>query len=318
MPQLIDDLPPAELEWTKLEDGSYLHVEAKEGVKYHIVPSGGKFALEVTEPSAGKGRKGKVGKTIQACKGPLKVCKGFALDIVEGSLVKMESGNWGAPQVETPAPIKPSPLTPPVAPIEAVPLTPPVEPIQPEPLTSIPTILGLSQAIALLSRQVQITQLPAGSHFSLDGKFGTFIEAIGGDAKVEVDGKTIQWSGDTAVLWAAARPKAEPKAPKVKAEPIEAPKEGKSPATSPKPQAAPKESKPRSGGIFGFSLGKILRWCAKDGISLEEARKVLQAHNVLDSIKDASIKNMYKDARIVPAVLTPDQIKQLKAIVGKK
>lgn len=65
---------------------------------------------------------------------------------------------------------------------------------------------SLSWAFSLLSHKLPINQLPIGAAFSLEGRFGRFLELNGNDAKVEWDGKTSYWAAASEVRWAPELP----------------------------------------------------------------------------------------------------------------
>jgi len=350
MPRLIDDvvevkpddvkvLEPIELEWTKDKEGVYHHDH------FCIVPSGGKFALEVTESKGKKAR-----KATQACKGPLKVCKGFALDISEGRLVKTESGNWGAPPVPEVKPFKMPghgrklKLCPETTPEElaALGINPiseddsaiinaaceagaaAVEAVKAETIPEAVHVSSLVGAISILSREYPISALPPGSHFSQGGRFGTFIEMVGSDAKVEWDGKTTQWSGASPVKWAAERPiKTETKSPKQKAEPeIAVHKDGTisvNTSSTPATQKAPVTPKADK-SIFGHHVKRVIMAMTVASFTAKEIASVVKAHHIdVAPARIATVMNYAKTGKEGdPAALTPDQLKQLKNVVGKK
>lgn len=341
MPRLIEEdfvevkpddvkvLEPLELEWIKDKEGVYRHDH------FRIVPDGGKFVLEVKE---GKGKKA---KTIQACKGPLKVCKGFASDISEGRLVKLESGNWGAPprtegELKTLGNLREQSIS---AVAATNPSGLPTDPCGNEIKSTDPdyaeassvktpavevaaSIVGLSQAISLLSRKLPISCLPAGSHFCMDGRFGTFIEMIGLDAKVEFDGKTTQWSGASPVKWAAEKPKVEVKVARQAPAATETSKDGAASASA--QAAAPKSVKttiPQADkSIFGHHVKRVIMAMAVAAFTEAEIALVVKAHHLEVSPSRIALlkKRAINGEDGEPAALTPDQLKQLKNIVGKK
>lgn len=314
MPRLAEDAVECiELEWTKEEDGSYRRDQ------FRIVPSGGKFALEVTED------KGKKSKATGACKGPLKVCKGFALDISEGRLVKLDSGNWGtppaAPEVKSLPAVQPAPSTPPVAPIEPKPLSPPVEPIKP---ADLPPLISIRQACAILSRELPISSLPPGSYFTtVTGQFGRFVEMIGGDAKVELEKGSQAWSSASPVFWLPCKVKGEVKTSPHKAR-AQSAEVKSSPLTSAevKPGAAPKAPQaPRPDkSILGHHVKRVVMAMAVKAFTEAEIASVVKAFHLEVSPSRIALlrKRAINGEDGEPAPLTEEQVKQLKNIVGKK
>ncbi len=347
MPKLIEEtpIPTIPAEWTK-EGKDY-----KRG-PYLIQPLGSKFALYDD------------GHPI--CKGPLKICQGFAADIIAqllklGSPIKVEpkvpkakgkivdrihaGGGIMVDIVETKTTIEQALESATKLEAEAKEAlaevqeeidpdnNDPIHSGEPLPYEEIPIAHTLShsplkQAIALLSRPIQINQLPNGSHFSLDGRFGTFVEMVGNDAKVEWEGKAICWSGATTVKWAAELPKAVEKSPrKQQAEsvptgeiaPVEKPKgDIKVVAHNAPPKAL---SKPRGNGIFGFATKRVVMALAVRGWKEEEIVKAVNGHFKAD-VGASSIRGWSKNAINGkdgdPAALTAEQIKELESIRKKK
>lgn len=190
----------------------------------------------------------------------------------------------------------------------------------------IPPLLSIAQACDILGRELPISSLPPGSHFvTSTGIFGRFIELIGMDAKVELEKGSQSWSNASPVYWLPCKVKGEAKvsAPKVQAQPTEIKPTLSSAATESRPQATPttpKVSKPRGDGIFGQATKRVVMSMAVKGFTEEEIIKVTKHFNSEKS--PSSIRGWSKSATRgkdgEPAALTPDQLKQLKSIVGKK
>lgn len=327
MPKLIEDATQV-LEWTKGPDGQLLAGSDGKKFRYAIEPEGSKFVLMVDG--------------APACKGPQKVCKGFAQDIADGKLVKLSSGNWGSPPAKAETAPKSKKGKQAKADITTAKgqkqfiaeaakklVEAPTGPIQRQETADeiIQQPGSIPAACRLLGQQHPICLLPPGSFFyTSTGQHGRFVEMVGGDAKVDLlNGNSQTWSNASPVYWLPCRVdslKGKASRAKVEAQGQEGkePAAASAPSPADKPQAAPKVAKPRTENIFGFSPTGVVRWCGKNGFSLDQVNKIVGhfSVNLSPSTLKIQFKAGQKGERGDPPVLTADQTKELNKIAGRK
>lgn len=157
-----------------------------------------------------------------------------------------------------------------------------------------------------------ISNLEPGSYFSLDGRFGRFVEMVGGDAKVVVGDKTIMWSNGTVVKREVFNESSVVFTDNADGSKTTATKQATKKVTRVGP---PKTART---GIFGHPTTRVMMWMGKNGYDAAAVTKVL-AHFGCSSTPTSIgtfIRSGVKGDRGDVAPLTTEQAAQVKQIVN--